>query len=284
MEEKTMFVETYRDIVSPVLMSTDGEGDDTSGNTWFIGLIFSILFIAGIDWLLAVISAPIPLIIIISVLLLIISLLIFPFKLSKRLKNYRDLRNAVGSSFSDINLIVGFKDNLVLWPRTAGYILELTPNYYNNYNNYAADFKGFLELFKDFTLHIDYIKNTEPVDYIDIDKVNIYSNLAVSFDRINLARYANEELRKKSKVFIIYLTIMTNNSNIDALDRQIEEMRYSNYKRAFSEIKFLGKQEVLKLMSIETGLYITEDSLITSKDKSIIDNKADDRFKIYRKG
>ena len=58
MEEKTMFVETYRDIVSPVLMSTDGEGDDTSGNTWFIGLIFSILFIAGIDWLLAVISAP----------------------------------------------------------------------------------------------------------------------------------------------------------------------------------------------------------------------------------
>ena len=171
-----------------------------------------------------------------------------------------------------------------MWPRTAGYILELTPNYYNNYNNYAADFKGFLELFKDFTLHIDYIKNTEPVDYIDIDKVNIYSNLAVSFDRINLARYANEELRKKSKVFIIYLTIMTNNSNIDALDRQIEEMRYSNYKRAFSEIKFLGKQEVLKLMSIETGLYITEDSLITSKDKSIIDNKADDRFKIYRKG
>ena len=278
--DRNDYVPTYRSIIDPLINQSSGEGANTQGMDWIIGFVISLVGIVALVYFLLVLGVPIVGIAIISVVVLIICLLIFPFKLKQRIDSLRKLSDNEGYSMSTLNKIISVDDNgMILYNNKIAYVYECIPNDYKNLNNYAEDFNKFIELFSDYMIDIKWVQNTDPIKYIDEDKLSLYVDKEVLFDRLELARFAEQNSKMDSQAYIIYVIISGQPFQKEDIERQIDEVKYSVYTRVFSSLKLLNREQVLKLGSRDLGVIFDSVNLYLTKAGR---NSADDEIIIRR--
>lgn len=278
------FIKTNRPVITYTIEITEDEGSSNNGfSGWLIWaiLMLGILFLTIFVFISII---PLGIIILVDFIIGLWLMLVIPLQLKKKMQNFYQLVESTGNDIASLNNIIDInQDNLILWnDGTVGYMLVCKPNFYNSYKSYSEDFKQFLEIFSDFNIMIDGLKNTRPIPYVKTDELGIYNDKEVILDRLSLSSFTTEKYSKVSNAYAIVIVISTIQENLRKLNSQMEEMKYSESKKVFRNITIADADMVFGVISRDLGIRLTRNYLLMNKDSKDIDITKQDNILIER--
>lgn len=278
------FIKTNRPVITYTIEITEDEGSSNNGfSGWLIWaiLMLGILFLTIFVFISII---PLGIIILVDFIIGLWLMLVIPLQLKKKMQNFYQLVESTGNDIASLNNIIDInKDNLILWnDGTVGYMLVCKPNFYNSYKSYSEDFKQFLEIFSDFNIMIDGLKNTRPIPYVKTDELGIYNDKEVILDRLSLSSFTTEKYSKVSNAYAIVIVVSTIQENLRKLNSQMEEMKYSESKKVFRNITIADADMVFGVISRDLGIRLTRNYLLMNKDSKDIDITKQDNILIER--